>query len=228
MRNSSTVLDLPMVIITSLEWICSSAWVAILYALKRGNNKIITKHMQGVIRMALTEVPCKSMVKSVLGQPNIMSMIPFKPLHIKWQCGEGRFLQGGHSCWHTWKKIVHSQCLLKIKDSQVLFFILHLRTKKIQVFNYAPIEHYKTLWTHRTSQETALKFMNVTGSFAKNLRIFCDVWDTIFSQVSRVECPYCTINLYHSSFSFLLLTFLFFFPAKVLQYQTSTLQLYLH
>ena len=65
-----------------------------LYALKRGNNKIITKHMQGVIRMALTEVPCKSVVKSVLGQPNIMSMIPFKSLHIKWQCGAGSFFTG--------------------------------------------------------------------------------------------------------------------------------------
>ena len=34
---------------------------------------------------------CKSVVKSVLGQPNIMSMIPFKSLHIKWQCGAGSF-----------------------------------------------------------------------------------------------------------------------------------------
>lgn len=66
-----------------------------LYALKRGNSKIITKHMQG---MAVTEVPCKSIVKSVLGQPNIMSMIPFKPLH---SVEEAVFLQGGHLNWHN-------------------------------------------------------------------------------------------------------------------------------
>ena len=201
LRNSSTVLDLPIVIITSLEWICSSAWVAMLYALKRGNNKIITKHMQG---MALTEVPCKSIVKSIIGQPNVVSMIPFKPLHIKWQCGEGSFLQGGHSSWHTWKKIVHSQCLLKTKDSPVLFcfLILHLGINKIQVFNYATIEHYKTLWTHLTSQETALKFMKVIGSFfkKKNLRTFCFqkvMWlYNLLSSVLRWVSVQCKINVY--------------------------------
>ena len=161
MRNSSTVLDLPMVIITSLEWICSSAWVAMLYALKRGNSKIITKHMQGA-RMALTEVPCKSIVKSILGQPKVMSMIPFKPLHIKWQCGAGSFLQAGHLNWHIWKKNICWK-----QKTLTFFFSFCNGTNKIQVFNYATIEHYTTLWTHLTSQETALKFMNVTGSFAK-------------------------------------------------------------
>ena len=76
------------------------------------------------------------------------------------------FLQGGHLNWHTWKKIVHSQYLLKTRDSHVFFFFCK-GTTKIQVLNYATIEHYKTLWTHLTSQETALKFMNVIGSFAK-------------------------------------------------------------
>ena len=52
------------------------------------------------------------------------------------------------------------------------FFILHLGINKIQVFNYATIEHYKTLWTHLTSQETALKFMNVIGLFAKKIENF--------------------------------------------------------
>ena len=48
--------------------------------------------------------------------------------------------------------------------------------------------------------------------------------NTIFSQVSPVECLYCTINLYHSSISFLLLTFY----CRPSMYQNSTLQLYLH
>ena len=107
--------------------------MAILYALKRGNSKIITKHMQG---MAVTEVPCKSIVKSVLGQPNIMSMIPFKPLH---SVEQAVFLQGGHLNWHNWSKIVHSQCLLKTKDSQVLFFYSTFRdqlTSCIQLCNH--------------------------------------------------------------------------------------------
>ena len=225
MRNSSTVLDLPMVIITSLEWICSSAWVAILYALKRGNSKIITKHMQG---MAVTEVPCKSIVKSIIGQPNVVSMIPFKPLHIKWQCEAGSFFYREDTWTGTLGRRLSTRNICWKQEILTFFFFFCKRTTKIQVLNYATIEHYKTLWTHLTSQETALKFMNVIGSFAKKLEnlLWCN--NTIFSQVSRVECLYCTINLYHSSFSFPLLTFLFFFPAKVLQYQTSTLQLYLH
>ena len=47
--------------------------------------------------MALTEVPCKPIVKSILGQPNMMSMIPFKPPHIKWQCGAGSFFFTGRT-----------------------------------------------------------------------------------------------------------------------------------
>lgn len=37
-RNASTVLDFPIVIITSLECICSSAWVAMLSALHKQNK----------------------------------------------------------------------------------------------------------------------------------------------------------------------------------------------
>ena len=32
---------------------------------------------------------------------------------------------------------------------------------------------FETVWTYLTSQETVLKFMNVTGPFAENLRNFC-------------------------------------------------------
>ena len=140
-----------------------------LYALKRGNNKIITKHMKGVIRMALTEVLCKLIVKSILGEPNIMSMIPFKSLHVKWQCGAGSFFTG-----RTFKLAHFEDCPLATfaenkRFSCFFFFFFYKGTNKIQVFNYATIEHYKTLGTHLTSQETALKFMNVIGSFAKKL-----------------------------------------------------------
>ena len=67
----------------------------------KNSIEIITKHMQGVIRMPLTEVPCKSIVKSILGQPNIMSMIPLKPLHIKWQCGAGSFFHNQKKTWES-------------------------------------------------------------------------------------------------------------------------------
>ena len=35
------------------------------------------------------------------------------------------------------------------------------------MFNRAIIEKFKTVWTYLTSQETALLFLNVIGSFAK-------------------------------------------------------------
>ena len=34
-------------------------------------------------------------------------------------------------------------------------------------FNYAAVENFKTVWSYLTSQETALKFMNVICPFAK-------------------------------------------------------------
>ena len=38
-------------------------------------------------------------------------------------------------------------------------------------FNYAAVENFKTVWSYLTSQETAIKFMNVICSFAKKLKI---------------------------------------------------------
>ena len=35
------------------------------------------------------------------------------------------------------------------------------------------VENFKTIWTYLTSRETALKFMNIIGPFAKCFRIFC-------------------------------------------------------
>ena len=94
----------------------------------------------------------------------------------------------------TWKKIFQSQHFLKTKDSQVLFC---KQINVIQGFNYAPIENLKTAWTYLTSQETALKFMNVIGPFAKNLRIFCFqkmLWlDDIVFQVSWFGCLHCNV-----------------------------------
>ena len=40
LRKASTVRDLPAVIITSLEWMCSSAWAAILSALQITLKKV--------------------------------------------------------------------------------------------------------------------------------------------------------------------------------------------
>ena len=45
-KKASTVLDFPMVIITSLECICSSAWVAILSALKKREINHLHKSKQ--------------------------------------------------------------------------------------------------------------------------------------------------------------------------------------
>ena len=42
-------------------------------------------------------------------------------------------------------------------------------TNKIQVFNYATVENFITIWTYPTFQEIALKFMNFIGLFAKKL-----------------------------------------------------------
>ena len=42
------------------------------------------------------------------------------------------------------------------------------------MFNHATVENFKTVLTYLTSQETALKFINVIGPFVKkNYRIFC-------------------------------------------------------
>ena len=54
------------------------------------------------------------------------------------------------------------------QDSQ--FFFFGKRTNKI---NYAAVENFKTVWSYLTSQETALKFMNVFVHLQKNLRFFC-------------------------------------------------------
>ena len=73
------------------------------------------------------------------------------------------------------------------------------QTNVIQVFNYATVENFKTAWTYLTSQETALKFMNVIGPFAKkkleNL-LFSENWlwlDNIVFQVSWFTCLHCNV-----------------------------------
>ena len=53
---------------------------------------------------------------------------------------------------HFWK-----QKILKFFGKQA---------NKIQVFNYALVENFKTFWTNLTSYETAFKSMNVIGLFA--------------------------------------------------------------
>ena len=41
------------------------------------------------------------------------------------------------------------------------------------MLNYPTVENFKTVWTHLTSQERALKFMNVIISFEKKTWEFC-------------------------------------------------------
>ena len=53
------------------------------------------------------------------------------------------------------------------QDSQFFFFFANGLIK----FNYAAVENFKTVWSYLTSQETAIKFMNVICSFAKKLKI---------------------------------------------------------
>ena len=72
------------------------------------------------------------------------------------------------------------------------------QTNVIQVFNYATVENFKTAWTYLTSQETALKFMNVIGPFAKkNLRIFCFQKTGCDWTILSSKCPdlrVCTVT----------------------------------
>lgn len=58
------------------------------------------------------------------------------------------FLQGGHLNWHTWKKIVHSQHLLKTKDSH--FFFCE-RTNKTQGLIKQPLKTLNRLNVHDLS-----------------------------------------------------------------------------
>ena len=55
---------------------------------------------------------------------------------------------------------------------------------------FATVENVKTVWTYLTSEETALKFMNVIGPFKKKIEnlLFTDnvvIW-TNFFQVYRL------------------------------------------
>ena len=54
------------------------------------------------------------------------------------------------------------------QDSFFFFF-----ANRLIKFNYAAVENFKTVWSYLTSQETALKFMNVIFHLQKNLRFFC-------------------------------------------------------
>ena len=55
-------------------------------------------------------------------------------------------------------------------ESKILNFFFFFANGLIK-FNYAAVENFKTVWSYLTSQETAIKFMNVICSFAKKLKI---------------------------------------------------------
>ena len=64
------------------------------------------------------------------------------------------------------------------------------------MFNHATVENFKTVLTYLTSQETALKFINVIGPFVKKKKIEkpCD-W-IIFFQEPGFERSHCKKNLW--------------------------------
>ena len=155
------------------------------------------------------------MVKSIIGQPNVVSMTPFKPLHIKWQCGAGSFFTG-----RTLKLAHFEDCPLATFAENKRFSGFFFFAKGPIKFRYSTMEPLDTIklfeltWPLRKQPSNLWMLLVRLQKKLENL-LWCN--NTIFSQVSPVECLYCTINLYHSSISFLLLTFLFFFPVKVLQ-----------
>ena len=64
------------------------------------------------------------------------------------------------------------------------------------MFNHATVENFKTVLTYLTSQETALKFINVIGPFVKKKKLKnpCD-W-IIFFQEPGFERSHCKKNLW--------------------------------
>ena len=75
-----------------------------------------------------------------------------------------RLLEPGH---------LEEDCLITtISEKKILkFFFFFLQTNQWNSrFNYETVETFKTVWTYLTSQETALKFMNVFGPLAKKTR----------------------------------------------------------
>ena len=62
--------------------------------------------------------------------------------------------------------------------------------------NYATVENFKTVWSYLTFQETALRFMNVVGPFAKELANLLISENVVIGQSSS-KCPglsVCTVN----------------------------------
>ena len=57
---------------------------------------------------------------------------------------------------------------------------------EIQVFYYATVENFKTVWAYLTSQETALEFTNAIGLFAKKLENLLFWLDNVFPS-ARVQ-----------------------------------------
>ena len=92
----------------------------------------------------------------------------------------------------TWKKIVQVQRFLKKEDSIVFLLMDQIHSR----LNYATVENFKTVWSYLTFQETALKFMNVIGPFAKELENLLISENVMIGQSSS-KCPdfgVCTVN----------------------------------
>ena len=92
----------------------------------------------------------------------------------------------------TWKKIVQVQRFLKKEDSIVFLLMDQINLR----LTYATVENFKTVWSYLTFQETALKFMNVIGPFAKELENLLISENVVIGQSSS-KCPgfgVCTVN----------------------------------
>ena len=99
----------------------------------------------------------------------------------------------------TWKKIVQVQRFLKKEDSIVFLLMDQINLR----LTYATVENFKTVWSYLTFQETALKFMNVIGPFAKELENLLISEDVVIGQSSS-KCPglsVCTVNSFCSHLS---------------------------
>ena len=99
----------------------------------------------------------------------------------------------------TWKKIVQVQRFVKKEDSMVFLLMDQVHSR----LNYATVKNFKTVWSYLTFQETALKFMNVIGPFAKELENLLISEDVVIGQSSS-KCPglsVCTVNSFCSHLS---------------------------
>ena len=80
--------------------------------------------------------------------------------------------------------------------STTFFIVLLLMDQINSRLNYATVENFKTVWSYLTFQETALRFLNVIGPFAKELENLLISEDVVIGQSSSkcLGLSVCTVN----------------------------------